>query len=142
MQHDVRVLCLRTEAERDARFASDKNYFDPERDQRWVAWRESDRARYLQNAEQHFSNIASDCRQANIPYWRARIQRGTACLRSFCVRQVCDDGLIHLVVARAPPRYCPCGGIDSANVSVGFSTGDCQIFRASRTADGAGLALA
>ncbi len=84
MQHDVRVLCLRTEAERDAQFANDKNYVDPERDQRWVAWREGDRASYLHNAKQHFAKIASDCRQANIPYWQACIEENPAtCLRSF-----------------------------------------------------------
>ena len=84
MRHDVRVLCLRTEAERDAQFAVIRIYVDPERDQRWVAWRESDRAQYLQNAEQHFSKIASDCRRANIPYWQACIEENPAtCLRSF-----------------------------------------------------------
>lgn len=84
MQHDVRLLCLQTEAEKEASFARDRNYVDPEHPTRWVAWRDADRQTYLANAQKHFSQVASDCRSADIPYWQTTIEENPAsCLRSF-----------------------------------------------------------
>lgn len=74
MQHDVRALCLRTEAELHADFGDKTSYCDPEAPQQWVSFDRDAKTAYLAAAQQHFEQVRSSCRSADIPYLQACIE--------------------------------------------------------------------
>ena len=72
MRHDVRALCLHTEAERDASFTPDQAYRDPERDEgvfRFAA------DTYRNGRDEHFGRVVSACRRHDIPTLAACIEQ-------------------------------------------------------------------
>jgi uncharacterized protein (DUF58 family) len=75
MQHDVRALCLRTQAERDASFAAALTYVDPEQPSTLVKISDSTRAVFKSTLDAHFAAVAQQCRQANIAYLAACIEQ-------------------------------------------------------------------
>ena len=84
MQHDVRALCLRTEAEVKADFSENMTYCDPEMPQYWVAFDRNAKDAYLQKAQAHFEQLRANCRRADIPYLEACIEDDpTKTIRAF-----------------------------------------------------------
>lgn len=84
MQHDVRALCLRTEAEVKADFSENMTYCDPEMPQYWVAFDRNAQDVYLQKAQAHFEQLRANCRRADIPYLEACIEDDpTKTIRAF-----------------------------------------------------------
>lgn len=84
MQHDVRALCLRTQAEVDGNFSEKRNYCDPEAPKQWAAFEPAMRTQYLQTADRHFEQVRSSFRSADIPYLQACIEDEPAkTLRAF-----------------------------------------------------------
>ncbi len=76
LQHDVRVLCLQTEAERLANFSVGANYCDPEQATGLYQFSEAARQTYLQQSAQHFASVKTQCRQNDIPYLNCTIEQG------------------------------------------------------------------
>ena len=74
MRHDVRLLCLETEAERAASFPPDA-YKDPERPDGVHRFSSSAGPAYRQLREAHFSNVLADCRRHDIPVLAACIEQ-------------------------------------------------------------------
>jgi uncharacterized protein (DUF58 family) len=84
MRHDVRLLALRTQAECDASFDTRVAYRDPERGDGLFRLSASGRAGYQQRLSAHFAQLASACRQHDIPLLEARIEQPlVAVLRSW-----------------------------------------------------------
>jgi uncharacterized protein (DUF58 family) len=77
MQHDVRALCVQTQAERDANFDVKKAYCDPEQGGNKTIYQFTDKAKqsYLQQSAQHFEQVRAECRKVNIPYLNATIEQ-------------------------------------------------------------------
>lgn len=75
MRHDVRVLCLQTQAEVDASFSTAQAYRDPERDDGVVRFGADLKEGYRKNREQHFANVTAGCRKRDIPLVAARIEQ-------------------------------------------------------------------
>ena len=69
MRHDVRALCLHTEAERDASFPEGA-YRDPETG----ATGGFERATYLARREAHFAMVSGECRRFDLPRLDACIE--------------------------------------------------------------------
>ena len=89
MQHDVRLLAVRTQAEVDASFNPGAGYRDPEDDMAAVAppaataghlhlLDEAGRAAYRAALTAHFGAVGGACRQHDIPYYEARIEQPLA----------------------------------------------------------------
>jgi uncharacterized protein (DUF58 family) len=82
MRHDVRALCLQTEAEIAADFDASQAWRDPERsaegDGKLFRFRSAARAQYAHNREAHFAEVAQQCRAHDIPYVAAPIERAPA----------------------------------------------------------------
>lgn len=74
MRHDVRALCLQTQAERDASFPLDQAYRDPEQADGMFRMAADTRAMYQQGREEHFARVMSQCRQNDIPALAACIE--------------------------------------------------------------------
>lgn len=74
MQHDVRALCLRTEAELHADFGEKVSYCDPEAPQQWVSFDRDAKETYLQAAQRHFEQVRGSFRSADISYLQACIE--------------------------------------------------------------------
>jgi uncharacterized protein (DUF58 family) len=72
MRHDVRALCLHTQAEADAAFDTAPAYRDPE--QGGVLHR-FDRDAYARRRAAHFDTVARDCRRHDVPLLQARIEQ-------------------------------------------------------------------
>jgi hypothetical protein len=75
MRHDVRALCLQTQAECDAGFETGRAYRDPERPDGLFSFTAGIRETYLRGRSEHFSAVASQCRQHDIPTTFARIEQ-------------------------------------------------------------------
>jgi uncharacterized protein (DUF58 family) len=75
MRHDVRALCLQTEAEIEGRFDAAVSYRDPEQDGAMVRFGRELRAGYLKNREAHFAEVARACRRHDLPLVQARIEQ-------------------------------------------------------------------
>ena len=87
MQHDVRALCLRTEAEVKADFPENITYCDPEAPEHWVAFDRNAKDIYLQKAQAHFEQLRANCRRADIPFLEACIEDDPAkTIRAFLRR--------------------------------------------------------
>ena len=87
MQHDVRALCLRTEAEVKADFPENITYCDPEAPEHLVAFDRNAKDVYLQKAQAHFEQLRANCRSADIPFLEACIEDDPAkTIRAFLRR--------------------------------------------------------
>ncbi|RZA34432.1 MAG: DUF58 domain-containing protein [Lysobacteraceae bacterium] len=75
MRHDVRVLCLQTQAEVDASFSSALAYRDPEQGEGVYRFGADLKEGYRQNREQHFATVKAACRKSDIPLVAARIEQ-------------------------------------------------------------------
>lgn len=78
MRHDVRVLCLQTQAEVDASFSSALAYRDPEQKEETSGvfrFGADLKEGYRRNREQHFAQVTAGCRKADIPLVSARIEQ-------------------------------------------------------------------
>ena len=77
MRHDVRALCLQTEAEVNAGFDAGLAYRDPEQgaDHHVVRFGRNMRAAYARNREAHFAQLSAQCRQHDVALLSARIER-------------------------------------------------------------------
>ncbi|MDL2356224.1 MAG: DUF58 domain-containing protein [Pseudomonadota bacterium] len=75
MRHDVRALCLQTEAECDASFAAGSAWCDPEQGAGLFRFDADARAGYLKNRADHFSRMSGDCRRTDIKTLVARIEQ-------------------------------------------------------------------
>jgi uncharacterized protein (DUF58 family) len=75
MRHDVRVLCLQTQAEVDASFSSSHAYRDPEQGAGVYRFGSDLKEGYRQNREQHFAQVKASCRKSDIPLVAARIEQ-------------------------------------------------------------------
>jgi uncharacterized protein (DUF58 family) len=86
MQHDVRLLAVRTQAEVDASFNPGSGYRDPEGDTSpsdataagLHMLTESGRASYRAAMAAHFAGIRAACRQHDIPCCEARVEQPLA----------------------------------------------------------------
>ena len=74
MRHDVRLLCLHTEAERAASFAAGQAWSDPEAPSGVVRFDSDTRAIYRRRRDQHFANVLTDCRRHDIAVLSAAIE--------------------------------------------------------------------
>jgi uncharacterized protein (DUF58 family) len=75
MRHDVRVLCLQTQAEVDASFSSSQAYRDPEGGEGVYRFGADLKEGYRQNRERHFAEVTAGCRKSDIPLVAARIEQ-------------------------------------------------------------------
>jgi hypothetical protein len=75
MRHDVRALCLQTEAELAADFDAAQAWCDPEGDGKLFRFGSEARAAYIDNREAQFAMVARECRARDIPYVAAPIER-------------------------------------------------------------------
>jgi uncharacterized protein (DUF58 family) len=75
MRHDVRVLCLQTQAEVDASFSSALAYRDPEQGQGVFRFGSDLKEGYRRKREEHFAIVAAQCRKSDIPLVAARIEQ-------------------------------------------------------------------
>ncbi len=77
MQHDVRLLCLQTEAEAEGRFAVGTGYRDPEAPETADGLHRYDaaaQAGYRAARTAHFDTVATACRQRDLPVHTASIE--------------------------------------------------------------------
>jgi uncharacterized protein (DUF58 family) len=77
MQHDVRLLCLQTEAEVEGRFAAGAGYRDPEAATTADGLHRYDaaaRTGYLAARSAHFDAVKTACRQRDLPLHTASIE--------------------------------------------------------------------
>jgi uncharacterized protein (DUF58 family) len=75
MGHDVRTLCLHTEAERDASFSMDKAYRDPEQAGGIFRFGPDSVDAYRSQREAHYGRVLADCRRHDIPTLEACIEQ-------------------------------------------------------------------
>lgn len=79
LQHDVRILSLRTQAEVDASFKAGAGYRDPEQQDEHNGGLHrlgaQDREAYRAALSAHFAGITTACRQNDIPLYEARIEQ-------------------------------------------------------------------
>ncbi|MCD2516914.1 DUF58 domain-containing protein [Massilia sp. G4R7] len=75
MRHDVRVLCLQTQAEVDASFSSSAAYRDPEQEAGVFRFGADLKEGYRRAREEHFARVTASCRKADIPLTAARIEQ-------------------------------------------------------------------
>jgi uncharacterized protein (DUF58 family) len=87
MRHDVRALCLQTEAEVEAGFDGSVAWRDPEEDGRIVTFGGVARAQYAHNREAHFAAVARQCRSRDLPFIEAPIERAPADVLRTLLRQ-------------------------------------------------------
>jgi uncharacterized protein (DUF58 family) len=84
MRHDVRALCLQTEAEITANFDASAAWRDPEGDGKLFRFKREARDEYARRREEHFAMVAQQCRAHDIPYVAAPIERAPGeVLRAF-----------------------------------------------------------
>ncbi|NNG24036.1 DUF58 domain-containing protein [Telluria aromaticivorans] len=74
-RHDVRVLCLQTQAEVDASFSSTPAYRDPEQGSGVFRFGADLQEGYRRNREEHFTQVTAQCRKSDIPLVAARIEQ-------------------------------------------------------------------
>jgi uncharacterized protein (DUF58 family) len=79
MRHDVRALCLQTEAEIAANFDAQQAWRDPEGgaegERKLFRFGREARDEYVRRREEHFGMVAQQCRAHDIPYVAAPIER-------------------------------------------------------------------
>jgi len=75
MRHDVRAVCLQTEAESTGSFDSGPAYRDPERDGGVFRFGADLREGYLRNREQHFDTVTAALRASDVQLAHARIEQ-------------------------------------------------------------------
>jgi uncharacterized protein (DUF58 family) len=78
MRHDVRALCLQTEAEIAADFDGSTAWRDPEGERTLFRFGSAARAEYVRRREAHFNMVAQQCRAHDIPYVAAPVERAPA----------------------------------------------------------------
>jgi uncharacterized protein (DUF58 family) len=78
MQHDVRALCLHTEAERDASFSSAKAWRDPEQGAGLVRFGPGAQAVYRAGRDAHFDSVHADYRRNDVKVLDACIEQPLA----------------------------------------------------------------
>lgn len=84
MRHDVRALCLQTQAEVDASFAKGSSWRDPEQGEGVVRFDADSLPAYRQQRDEHFARVKAQCRQNDIAYLAATIEQPMAAvLRSW-----------------------------------------------------------
>ena len=74
MRHDVRALCLQTEAERDAAFPEGRAWRDPEQGGAIFRFDADTRDSYRAARATHFEQVLAQCRQNDIPVLQACIE--------------------------------------------------------------------
>jgi uncharacterized protein (DUF58 family) len=72
MRHDVRALCLQTDAECDASFAAGGTWRDPEAGAGLFRFEQQ---AYQKNRADHFARMTADCRRSDIRTLEARIEQ-------------------------------------------------------------------
>ena len=87
MRHDVRVLCLQTQAEVDASFSSNLAYRDPEQGAGVYRFGADLKEGYRQNREAHFAAVTAACRRSDIPIVAARIEQPPGEVLRFWLRR-------------------------------------------------------
>jgi uncharacterized protein (DUF58 family) len=75
MRHDVRALCLQTEAEIAAEFDAAQAWRDPEGGGKQFRFGRDKRAEYMRRREEHFGMVAQQCRAHDISYVAAPVER-------------------------------------------------------------------
>lgn len=75
MRHDVRVLCLQTQAEVDASFPDTQAYRDPEQEEGVFRFGADLKEGYRRNRDQHFGAVMAACRKHDIPLLLAAIEQ-------------------------------------------------------------------
>lgn len=75
MRHDVRALCLHTQAEVDATFDTAPSYRDPEHGGAVYRFDREVRDAYARNRAAHFDAVARECRRHDVPLVQARIEQ-------------------------------------------------------------------
>jgi uncharacterized protein (DUF58 family) len=75
MRHDVRALCLQTQAECDAGFAGGTAYRDPEQIAAVFRFGADMKDAYRRNREEHFVAVTAQCRKNDMPLVAARIEQ-------------------------------------------------------------------
>jgi hypothetical protein len=75
MRHDVRALCLHTQAEAEAAFDAAPAYRDPEHAGAVYRFGRDVRDAYVRNRAAHFDAVALACRKNDVPLVQARIEQ-------------------------------------------------------------------
>ncbi len=75
MRHDVRALCLQTQAECEASFPGDVAYRDPEQAAGVFRFGADLRAGYAQRRDEHFGAVRALCRKNDVPLVAARLEQ-------------------------------------------------------------------
>jgi uncharacterized protein (DUF58 family) len=75
MRHDVRALCLQTQAEVDASFAAGPAYRDPEQGAGVFRFGADLKDGYRLNREQHFAEVTAQSRKHDLPMISVRIEQ-------------------------------------------------------------------
>jgi uncharacterized protein (DUF58 family) len=75
MGHDVRALCLQTQAERDASFVAHHAYCDPENPAKIVEFTEQNKHDYQVARTAHYETLRLNCKQRDIPLLQATIEQ-------------------------------------------------------------------
>jgi uncharacterized protein (DUF58 family) len=75
MRHDVRALCLHTQAETEAAFDTAPSYRDPEHGGIVYRFGRDEAQAYARNRAAHFDAVARDCRRHDVPLVQARIEQ-------------------------------------------------------------------
>jgi uncharacterized protein (DUF58 family) len=87
MRHDVRALCLQTQAERDATFASGPAYRDPEAQGGVFRFGADLKEVYRRNREEHFAALTAECRKKDVPLLAACIEQAPGDVLRMWLRQ-------------------------------------------------------
>jgi uncharacterized protein (DUF58 family) len=75
MRHDVRALCLHTQAEHDAAFDTAPAYRDPEHGGAVYRFGRDVKEAYARNRAAHFDEVVRACRKNDVPLVQARIEQ-------------------------------------------------------------------
>jgi uncharacterized protein (DUF58 family) len=78
MRHDVRALCVQTQAERDASFDPQQAYRDPEQGSGVFRFGPEQREAYRSGREAHFATVTAQCRKNDVPLTAAAIEQAPA----------------------------------------------------------------
>jgi uncharacterized protein (DUF58 family) len=78
MRHDVRALCLETDAERNASFDAEQAYRDPEQGSGVFRFGPGEREAYRSARAAHFAGVTAQCRKHDVPLTAAAIEQAPA----------------------------------------------------------------
>ena len=78
MRHDVRALCLQTQAERDASFTLGQAYADPEQPHSIHRFASDTRGMYRRARDEHFERVMTQMRRHDLPALTACIEQPPA----------------------------------------------------------------